>query len=1092
MPTTSLQQDDEIIPGYRLLERLGSGGYGEVWKATAPGGLLKAIKIVFGRVEEMRGEREMKALERIKELRHPFVISLERVEIVEGQLLFVTELAERSLKDLFDEYRKDGKAGIPRKELLGYLHDAADALDYMREKLQLQHLDVKPENLLLAGNHAKVADFGLVKRLEDVSVSMMGGLTPLYASPESFDGTPSLFSDQYSLAIVYQEMLTGILPFSGATISKLAAQHLSGTPNLSPLLEHDRVVLRKALCKEPTKRFPSCRNMVEALTETRNDAAKVRRERLESILERPAGADDAMQAPSGDGDTQSGHRATSVTFATPHDETGDPPHPTLWIGLGGLAVQTLRRLKRQAEGGVAGCDIFLAIDSDGSSALGGAMADGEAALDRGEFLALPLQRSQDYQELPAETLRNVNRRWIYNLPRSQRVEGLRPLGQLIFLGGRKVIRQALTDKAEALRNAVERFRDAGARGKIVVLAGVNGGTGSGMVVETLKELAGLRFALKDIDIVATLLSTGGRTATQRELGAANAIATLDELEAFVASQVTGSRLAPNIFVLSCKPDASEQELRDWLSDVAEGLQIQRRFASSDCLEELRSRASDEGSEGRLRSFSTISLDRVSNARVREWTSMLCRLAAEDWLGSPLRRGTTKSPTNASSMFAPSGRPSGGIDEKRFDDVVVEVSRKLGLTTEGASARMDGVFRNAAGRTPIAGAEELAATYLGRLLEGENVADLAKQAWERRELGWAEGGSIAQAVEKTCESWIGGARAKFVEWLRGVADKPGVGVVGSLRLLTRFAERLDALRQEVQTRIAGRDGVATGAVAELEIVRRQAIRAPGSAPWKSNGKPDDAVKALAVAALAATWDRETARAIDEAIHRAAMDLRKRREHLQHMQRELNIVAESFSSEYESLRTDGNSSPSGADSVDDFVHRRILARIPDFLREVNRLVLPDVDHRGSLGPWLEPGKALSVDLCDSLRISATRVIENGVAEFRRNPGECLDEWKPTLEAKLPDVIRSATPPWYRVGSSALYLLRSGSPSLQRIFEPALSSVLAAKPATVADVERESVLYGEIDGLEFAHIRDSLSKDRPDLIEIAERLQLWRNGT
>ena len=65
-------------------------------------------------------------------------------------------------------------------------------------------------------------------------------------------------------------------------------------------------------------------------------------------------------------------------------------------------------------------------------------------------------------------------------------------------------------------------------------------------------------------------------------------------------------------------------------------------------------------------------------------------------------------------------------------------------------------------------------------------------------------------------------------------------------------------------------------------------------------------------------------------------------------------------------------------------------------------------------------------------------------------------------------------------------------QRIFEPALSSVLAARPACVADAERESVLYGEIDGLEFAHVRDSLCKDRPDLIEIAERLQLWRNGT
>lgn len=1090
MPATSLQQNDEIIPGYRLVDRLGSGGYGEVWKATAPGGLLKAVKIVFGRIDEMRGEREMKALERIKELRHPFVISLERVEIVDGQLLFVTELAERSLKDLFDEYRKNGKPGIPRKELLGYLHDAADALDYMREKLQLQHLDVKPENLLLAGNHAKVADFGLVKRLEDVSVSLMGGLTPLYASPESFDGSPSLFSDQYSLAIVYQEMLTGILPFSGATISKLAAQHLTGTPNLSPLLEHDRAVLRKALSKEPTKRFSSCREMVDALSETRTEATKVRRERLESILERP-GAGETSAELAGNGETRPAAGSTLPEASGSLAEMGDPAHPTLWIGLGGLAVQTLRRLKRQAENGPPGCDLFLAIDSDGSSAFSGGSGDGEAPLDKGEALVLPLRRSQDYQELPSEALRNVNRRWIYNLPRSQRVEGLRPLGQLIFLGERKQIRQALSEKAETLRTAAERYREAGARGKIVVVAGVNGGTGSGMFVETLKELAGIRHALKDIDVTAVLLSTGGRTATQRELGAANAVATLDELEAFVASQPVGSRIAANIFVLACKPDASEREVGDWLCDVAEGLQVQRRFSASDTLEELRARAEDDSTSGRLRSFSAVSLDRVSGARVREWTSMLCRLAAEDWLGSSLRRGTTKSPTNASAIFSPTQKSSEPIDEKRFDEVVVEVARKLGLTSEGASARMDGVFRNASGRTPIVGAEELAASFLGRLVAGESVSELARQAWEAKDLGWAEG-SIRQAVEKACESWIGGARTKFVEWLRGVADKPGVGVVGSLRLLTRFAERLDSLRQDVQNRIAAREAAASGAAAELDVIRKQASRAPGSSPWKSSGKPDDAIKTIAVATLAAIWDRETAKAIEEAIGRASLDLRKRREHLQHLQRELNIVAESFSSEYESLRSDGEGASAPSSAVDDFAHRRILARIPDFLREVNRLVLPAVENRTSLGPWLEPGKLLSADLCDSLRASATKVIEAGVAEFRRRPGECVEEWKPTLEAKIPELIRGATPPWYRVGSSTLYLMRSGSADLQRIFEPALSSVLAARPACVADAERESVLYGEIDGLEFAHVRDSLCKDRPDLIEIAERLQLWRNGT
>ncbi len=258
-------QTSETIAGYRLIERIGAGGYGEVWKAEAPGGLEKAVKLIYGYLDDQRAACELKALQRIKEARHPFLLSVERIEVIDGQLVVVTELADMSLKDRFENCRAAGRPGIPRQELLVYMGDAADALDYMRESHGLQHLDVKPENLLITSGRVKVADFGLVKSIRDEHVSLLGGLTPQYAPPELFDGSPSLSSDQYSLAIVYQEMLTGTPPFPGRTAAQLASQHLHSQPQLLSLKTPDREVIARALSKQPSARFASSRQMVDAL-----------------------------------------------------------------------------------------------------------------------------------------------------------------------------------------------------------------------------------------------------------------------------------------------------------------------------------------------------------------------------------------------------------------------------------------------------------------------------------------------------------------------------------------------------------------------------------------------------------------------------------------------------------------------------------------------------------------------------------------------------------------------------------------------------------------------------------------------------------
>lgn len=264
-------ENSEPIPGYRLLRVLGRGGFGEVWEAEVPGGIRKAVKIAA--LESVPGtlrQRELEGMIKVRAIRHPYLLSLERFEEVDDHLIIVMELAEKSLADRFNECRREGLCGIPRDELLTYVREAAEVLDLMNHQHGLQHLDIKPENLFISGGHIKVADFGLVHQGGTVLSERSIALSPPYAPPEMFEGRVENTADQYSLAVTYQELLTGERPYAGEDVRSLIYQHLNARPNVSMLPPLERAIVLRAIQRQPEERYPNCLALVKAIEQTQS------------------------------------------------------------------------------------------------------------------------------------------------------------------------------------------------------------------------------------------------------------------------------------------------------------------------------------------------------------------------------------------------------------------------------------------------------------------------------------------------------------------------------------------------------------------------------------------------------------------------------------------------------------------------------------------------------------------------------------------------------------------------------------------------------------------------------------------------------
>jgi predicted Ser/Thr protein kinase len=264
------------IGRYKIVRELGRGAMGVVYHAIDPNiGRPVAIKTIY-----FGGTRKPEEIERQRErlfrearsagmLSHPGIVTIYDVE-QQGDLAYIA--MEYVDGPTLDQVLSEANP-LAAERMFGILAQTAVALDYAHSK-GIVHRDIKPANIMLsADGTAKIADFGIAKITAAENLTMTGSIvgTPHYMSPEQVQGQPvDGRSDQFSLAVIAYEMLTGEKPYTGehltTVVYKIVAEEPVPPHRLNPSLSTGiENVLRKALAKKADGRYRNCQEFIESL-----------------------------------------------------------------------------------------------------------------------------------------------------------------------------------------------------------------------------------------------------------------------------------------------------------------------------------------------------------------------------------------------------------------------------------------------------------------------------------------------------------------------------------------------------------------------------------------------------------------------------------------------------------------------------------------------------------------------------------------------------------------------------------------------------------------------------------------------------------
>ena len=228
-----------------------------------------AVKVLTIPLNQKEATKFLQEAQTMAALKHPHIVGCSDFDVEQGiPFLVMNYIPGGTLRNRYP----DGSV-LPLTDVVNYVVQVAEALQYAHNKGVI-HLDVKPENMLLsADGSVLLSDFGLARFTNSVSqklklTSLIG--TVGYMAPEFLQSSPQVATDQYALAMVAYEWLTGTLPFEGPNERAVVMQHMS---TLSPPLRSYNPdiplavdeVIRAALAKAPEERYPNVSAFAAAL-----------------------------------------------------------------------------------------------------------------------------------------------------------------------------------------------------------------------------------------------------------------------------------------------------------------------------------------------------------------------------------------------------------------------------------------------------------------------------------------------------------------------------------------------------------------------------------------------------------------------------------------------------------------------------------------------------------------------------------------------------------------------------------------------------------------------------------------------------------